>query len=223
MPKKGLGLEPKEKDWKEGPTADMEVSPIGDVKKRGGSITIQLRKEFIPALKELDQFSHVQVLWWFDRFDADRFRTITQCNPPYEKSPRTGIFATRSPVRPNPIGLTTAKVVEVDHKKGTIGVTGFDAFDKTPIIDLKAHFPTCDRVKEVKVPRWIAHWPQWRADDDGLEIVDAEQLKPSDSERLISSHGTDEIGGPSGRKGRRPLKKTGPAAQIRCTIGDHFD
>jgi len=72
-----------------------------------------------------------------------------------------GVFACRSPVRPNPIALTTAQVLNVDHQKGQVEIVNIDAFDDTPLIDLKPYIPVCDRVEKVGVPPWSADWPQW--------------------------------------------------------------
>ncbi len=63
-----------------------------------------------------------------------------------ENAPVTGIFATRTEYRPNPIALTTYGILEGNKKKGIVKVGGTDAFDGTPVIDLIAYFPICDHV-----------------------------------------------------------------------------
>ena len=85
----------------------------------------------------------------------------------------TGVFATRAEYRPNPIGLTVVEILEINHESGIIKVKNIDAFDKTPIIDLKAYFPVCDRVQEAKIPSWITGWPEWFP-DDGMGLWDGE-------------------------------------------------
>ena len=120
-------------------------------------------------MKELEQFSHVLVFWWFSEFQENEYRQVVQNVPPYE-APVTGVFASRSPVRPNPIGLTTAKILNVDHDRGLVEIANIDAFDDTPIIDLKAYIPVCDRVQAVSVPAWFADWPEWMPPEGlGLE------------------------------------------------------
>ena len=73
----------------------------------------------------------------------------------------TGVFATRAEYRPNPIAMTTCKMINVDEGMGFIEVVDIDAFDETPIVDLKAYFPVCDRVKEARIPEWLFDWPEW--------------------------------------------------------------
>ena len=118
------------------------IRVIGKVIRKEEGIYIQLKEEFIPALKELNHFSHVQVLWWADKHDNEKSRNIMQTTPPYgENPPVTGVFATRAEYRPNPIGLTTAKIEDVNLNEGYLKIQNLDAFDGTPIIDLKAYFP----------------------------------------------------------------------------------
>ncbi|NLE06202.1 MAG: SAM-dependent methyltransferase, partial [Crenarchaeota archaeon] len=78
--------------------------------------------------------------------------------PPYAPNVLTGLFATRSPIRPNPINISVCKIKNVDHEKGIVTVNQIDAFDGTPILDLKVYFPTCDRVEEPIVPQRFIEW-----------------------------------------------------------------
>jgi tRNA-Thr(GGU) m(6)t(6)A37 methyltransferase TsaA len=150
-------------------TKTYQIFPIGYVRREDGSIYLDVLESYVPALKQLEHFSHVQVLWWFSEFEDDVYRTITEAEPPYE-APVTGIFACRSPVRPNPIGLTIAEILSVDHGTGEIEIVNMDAFDGTPVIDLKPYIPVTDRVKDVRVPEWIADWPEWMPEEGhGLE------------------------------------------------------
>jgi len=101
------------------------------------------------------------VFWWADRHDNERSRSITQTRPPYASGKLTGVFAARAEYRPNPIAMTTCKMLEVDEGRGTVRVANIDAFDGTPILDLKAYFPVCDRVREATIPEWLSDWPEW--------------------------------------------------------------
>ncbi len=140
----------------------FEIYLIGKVERKNSKVYIKLFEKYVPALKQLEHFSHVQVLWWADKHDNEKSRNIMQTTPPYgENPPVTGVFATRAEYRPNPIGLTTAEIVSVDYDKGQLEVKNIDAFDGTPVIDLKAYFPVCDRVKEASIPNWIVGWPEW--------------------------------------------------------------
>ena len=84
------------------------------------------------------------------------------CDKPYQKAPDTmGIFATRSERRPNPVALTVVPLLNIDHEKGIISIPFIDAEDNSPIIDIKPYHPATDRVKDVSMPAWCDHWPQW--------------------------------------------------------------
>ena len=148
-----------------------EIRPIGFIRRKQDQIFIEILPEYIPALKALETFSHVQVLWWFNKFDDEVSRKTTQFDKMPFEAPPLGVFACRSPMRPNPIGLTTATITDVDHEKGFIKIAGMDAYDGTPILDLKAYMPSCDRVKNVTVPEWMAQWPEWLP-EDGLQLED---------------------------------------------------
>lgn len=150
-----------------------EIFPVGYVRREGASTYVEVLQPYVPALKELERFSHVQVLWWFSQFDGEMYRGVTQSDhAPYD-APTLGVFACRSPVRPNPIGLTTARIVSVDHDRGVVEIANIDAFDGTPVLDLKAYLPSCDRVHEVRVAEWAVDWPQWLP-EEGLGLEEGE-------------------------------------------------
>ena len=139
----------------------FEVFPIGYVRRDDERTYLELLEPYVPALKELDRFSHVQVFWWFSEFDDDMYRSVMQSDhSPYD-APTLGVFACRSPVRPNPIALTTAEMLKVDHAGGIVEIVNIEAFDGTPVLDLKPYIPSADRVKEVRVAGWADDWPEW--------------------------------------------------------------
>lgn len=138
-----------------------EVKPIGVIKNKEEGALIKLNAEFIPALKALDGFSHIQAVWWFSDFDDKKYRTILEAEQPYKKAPeKMGIFATRSPMRPNPIALSVVAIIDIDYKKGIIRIPYVDANDDTPILDIKPYTPSLDRVEHPGVPGWCGHWPK---------------------------------------------------------------
>lgn len=146
------------------------INPIGCIRRTPGRIHLEISDPFRPALRQLDHFSHVMVFWWADRFDNEESRADLQCKPPYAEDHLTGVFATRSPYRPNPIAVTTCRLVSVDEANGVIELADIDAYDGTQVVDLKAYFPVCDRVKDPFIPAWLADWPDWMPDDGlGLE------------------------------------------------------
>lgn len=146
-------------------TEEYQIFPIGYVRSNENGFFLQIEKPYIPALKDLETFSHIQVLCWFQRSDSPENRAMTEVEQPYRNAPaRVGIFATRSPIRPNPIALSAAPVLRIDHEQGLIEIPYIDAEDGTPIVDLKPYHPSCDRIKEVTVPKWCSHWPKWYED-----------------------------------------------------------
>ena len=151
------------------------IVQIGQVRRENGRIYLAIDEPYRPALKQLEHFGYVQVLWWFSHFQDDAYRQVLESKPPYDvDAPVTGVFASRSPVRPNPIALTTTQVLNVDHDLGTVDVGNIDAFDGTPIVDLKAYFPVCDRVQTIEVPAWVAHWPEWLP-EEGIGLAEGEE------------------------------------------------
>ncbi len=143
----------------------FQMFPIGYVRRDDKNIRLEILEPFRPALKQLNHFSHVMVFWWAHKHDNEKSRTILQCEPPYAKDKITGVFATRAEYRPNPIAMTTCKILNVNENKGIITVADIDAYDGTTIVDLKAYFPVCDRVKEAKLPKWLSDWPEWMPEE----------------------------------------------------------
>jgi len=117
------------------------------------------------ALIGLEGFSHINVLWWFDQLDSPEYRAVTTSERPYRDAPaRLGIFATRSPVRPNPLALTAVPVLAIDVAAGVVRIPFIDAEPGRPVLDIKPYHPAVDRIREVSVPAWCAGWPEWYED-----------------------------------------------------------
>lgn len=112
------------------------------------------------SLKNIKEGAFLRVLWWFDRFDDKRYRSHLMCNPPYEKAPRCGVFATRSPVRPNPLASTIVKVIAADPYSMNIAVLGFDGFDNSLILQLMPYEEV--EISNTIVPEWVAHWTDYK-------------------------------------------------------------
>jgi tRNA-Thr(GGU) m(6)t(6)A37 methyltransferase TsaA len=144
---------------------EISISPIGYVRVKETGTYLELVPECKSALQGLDGFSHVNVFWWGHLYATDEYRAIVECDQPYKHAPKKlGIFATRSPVRPNPIALTAVPIIKIDHEQGRIQVAFIDAENETPILDLKPYHPAVDRIREASVPAWCKHWPQWYED-----------------------------------------------------------
>lgn len=156
----------------------FQISSIGTIRRESNNeaktIALVVDEPFRPAMKELEYFSHIIVYWWADRHDTREYREMLQCNPPYAPDHTTGVFATRAPYRPNPISMTTCKILNVDETGGIIKVADIDAFDGTHIIDLKAYFPVCDKVQNAHIPEWLSEWPDVMP-EQGIGLMEGEE------------------------------------------------
>lgn len=140
---------------------NFQVKAIGKVKNDENGTFIQLDPAYTEGLQALDGFSHINVIWWCSGCDNDADRSILQTEQPYKGAPQImGIFATRSPARPNPIALTACEIISLDIAQGIIQVTFIDADDDTPVLDIKPYTPSLDRVESPSVPTWCSHWPK---------------------------------------------------------------
>ncbi len=149
---------------------ELTASAIGLIRSGQDGFYLEINKEYLKALNGLENFSHVNVFWWCHLVDDAKQRKIVECEQPYKKSPaKLGLFATRSPLRPNPIGLTAVSILKIDHDSGRIYIPYIDAEDATPIIDLKPYHPSVDRIKNVSVPDWCNHWPKWYEDSANFD------------------------------------------------------
>lgn len=138
----------------------FQVHSIGTIRSTETGSYIELDSRYRPALQALEGFSHLEIVWWFSDFDNEEARSVLEVEQPYKKAPeKMGIFSTRSPIRPNPIALTTVEVLHIDAQKGIIQVAYIDANDNTSLLDIKPYTPSLDRVENPKVPDWCSHWP----------------------------------------------------------------
>ena len=132
------------------------VNPIGFVKKTGSSNYLDILPKYWEATTHLDLFSHAIVLWWIDGRDTPENRSIILANPPRNKgSVPSGVFACRSPARPNPIGHTIVEILSLEKKETRILIDHMDADDGSPILDVKPYLPSSDRVKNARVAPWF--------------------------------------------------------------------
>ena len=135
---------------------NFELRVIGSIEVNGG-FKIKINKKYIKALKGLEEFKYIQVIYWFDKVEN---RDLIIEEKPYKKGPdKLGIFATRSPFRPNPIGIETVYVENIDLENGILYIPYIDAFDGTPILDIKPYIPSIDRVENINMPEWCKNWP----------------------------------------------------------------
>jgi tRNA-Thr(GGU) m(6)t(6)A37 methyltransferase TsaA len=132
---------------------ELTIVPIGKVQKSSDGVFIKIYRKYEKALKGLEQFSHIHVLYWFDQNDDKETRSILQVHPCNNKAnPITGVFATHSPKRPNLIALTRCRILSIS---GTlIRIDDIDAFHKSPVIDIKSYFPYSETETGVRAPKW---------------------------------------------------------------------
>jgi len=143
------------------------VKPIGVVRssvkeppmggREGLESTIVVQDRWADALDGLDGFSHIFVIYWMHVVSEERRETTTHVHPRGDpRNPLQGVFATRSPVRPNPIGLRVVALLE--RRGNVLRVRGLDAIDGTPVLDIKPYLFYYDGVAESTVADW-AHKP----------------------------------------------------------------
>ncbi len=129
-----------------------QVTKPGEVPWEDLVSRLELDEEFLPALEGIEEFSHLQVLFCFDRLPPGP-RPLQVHPERREDMPLVGVLATRSPMRPNPIGLT---VVELLRREGAVlTVRGLDALDGTPVLDIKPYLQRGDEVQVTRMPEWI--------------------------------------------------------------------
>lgn len=130
-----------------GPYTETKQIPKGLGAKHDAEGVLELLPEFEAGLTDIEGFSHLFVIWVFDR--SEGFDLIG--TPPIDNRPH-GLFATRSPRRPNPIGLSVVKLIARDAAQ--LHVRGIDMLDGTPILDIK---PYLSSVAADKLRRgWLA-------------------------------------------------------------------
>ena len=107
------------------------------------------------ALDGLDAFSHIIVLYWMHQL-ATNEQFPNKIHPMGKQElPLVGLFATRSPRRPNPLGKTIARLLQ--RQGNILKVTGLDTLNGTPVIDIKPYIPGYDSAAEAQVPTWITN------------------------------------------------------------------
>ncbi|HEV2860390.1 MAG TPA: tRNA (N6-threonylcarbamoyladenosine(37)-N6)-methyltransferase TrmO [Pyrinomonadaceae bacterium] len=128
------------------PFRETAQIPKGRGAKHEAEGFIELEPEFEEGLTDIEGFSHLYVIWVFDRSEGFELTGV----PPTDTRPH-GVFATRSPYRPNPLGLTVVRLL--GHEGRRLRVRGLDMLDGTPVLDLK---PYLSSVPEEELKRgWM--------------------------------------------------------------------
>jgi tRNA-Thr(GGU) m(6)t(6)A37 methyltransferase TsaA len=131
-----------------------EVHFVGVVESvKGDRAKIRVFPKFCDGLKGIEDFSHLILLYWLNLCDNEEERQTLLVFPRRRAvNVLTGVFACRSPARPNPIGLC---VVELLKREGCdLTIRGLDALEKSPVVDIKPYVPKVDSVQNARVPEW---------------------------------------------------------------------
>lgn len=140
---------------------EIRMKPIGyvrrttkeeDVKDRSLVSKIVIRKNLVEALEGLEGFSHLYVVFYMHKVPEKEKKELKVRPRGRTDLPLLGVFATRTAFRPNPIGLTLVELLE--RRGNVLFVRGLDAFDGTPVLDLKPA-DSRDMGGNLRVPRWL--------------------------------------------------------------------
>ncbi len=132
----------------------VKTEAIGDeVKDKTRISEIIIYPELASALEGITNYSHVYVLFWMHEIPEEK-RMMLKVHPRGRMDmPLVGIFAVRTNLRPNPIGLTVVELVKVENN--VLTVRGLDAFNQTPVLDIKP-YDNWDVIEDIRVPDWWA-------------------------------------------------------------------
>lgn len=117
--------------------------------RRGLVSTVRIFDEYADGLLGLEEYSHVFIIWYMDRVERFELRVRPRR---LQDAPKVGIFATRFPPRPNPIGLTVAEIVAVEPPR--LRVRNLDAWTGSPVLDIKP-YDVLDVVPSPRMPEWL--------------------------------------------------------------------
>lgn len=142
---------------------EFAIKPVGIVRNSITDIeyhewknivsAVEINPEYTEALYSIDQFSHIIVIFWFHRspeFSPSHYKVHPRGR---RDLPLVGLFSTRSPHRPNPIGVTVTRLLE--KKDNILSVKGLDAVNGTPVLDIKPYIPRGDAVASARIPQWV--------------------------------------------------------------------
>jgi tRNA-Thr(GGU) m(6)t(6)A37 methyltransferase TsaA len=136
------------------PVGYVKTEAVGDeVKEKNRISQIIIHPELVSALDGITSYSHLYVLFWMHEIPEEK-RMMLKVHPRGRMDmPLTGVFAVRTNLRPNPIGLTLVEFVKVEDN--VLTVRGLDAFNETPVLDIKP-YDYWDIATNIRVPEWWA-------------------------------------------------------------------
>ncbi len=120
-------------------TPYTDEAPRQPVEKETDDFILIVNEEYREGLKELDKFEFIYVLYYLDRVKPGSSLIVS---PPFDRDVEVGVFSSRSPGRPNPVGLSIVRMKKIVENK--VYITGIDAFDMTPLLDIKPYMEKLD-------------------------------------------------------------------------------
>ncbi len=129
------------------PFNDIKGMPIQPTGAEGIEGVLEIKPEFTEGLKDLDGFSHIILIYHFHK--SENYSLTVE---PFLDKKRRGVFSTRAPKRPNPIGFSIVRLIDVDGSR--INIKDIDVLDGTPILDIKPYVPEFDH-REVTSTGWL--------------------------------------------------------------------
>jgi len=125
------------------PFKQLEGMPIQPKGAEGIKGSVEIFEDFRPGLKDLEGFSHITLLYFFHGSEGFKLEVI-----PFMDTQLRGLFATRAPKRPNPIGLSTVQLDRIEN--GWLHIRNVDILDKTPLLDIKPYVPEFDSPGKIR-------------------------------------------------------------------------
>ncbi len=132
---------------------ENDVSEQTDLKWGNIKSKIKLANEYVGGLTGLENFSHAIILTYLHEAKFIQEKHLERRPRNLPDMPLIGIFSQRAKDRPNPIGLTSVKIIEV--LADTLLVEGLDAINGTPVLDIKPYYPQYDKVGNAIIPEWV--------------------------------------------------------------------
>jgi tRNA-Thr(GGU) m(6)t(6)A37 methyltransferase TsaA len=142
------------------PFKELKGMPIQPRKSGGAEATIEIYEKYIPALDDLDGFSHIYLLFHLHLSNKYDLKVI-----PFLDTQKRGLFSTRAPRRPNPIGLSIVNLQKIE--KNILYIKDIDIIDGTPLLDIKPYVHSFDKQTDIKIG-----WLEGKIDDADIHRAD---------------------------------------------------
>lgn len=140
------------------PFTSLEGMPIQPSRARGVQATVEVYPRFEEGLEDLDGFSHITLLCHFHRAKDYRLKVV-----PFLDTQLRGLFSTRAPSRPNPIGLSVVRLLRIEEN--ILSIQDVDLLDGTPVLDIKPYVNEFDERDDLRMG-WLEHARKRRAESD---------------------------------------------------------